>query len=366
METPCRYTFHESCSCALIIEKTNFEDIRNRISSDTNLTQNSSDDISNCFTELKHFRLNNSKNLILGHLNINSLRNKFETVKNIIEDTFDIFLISETKIDNSFPNSEFSINGYRMFRRDSNCFGGGLCLYVKDRIASKQLNSHKENTNTEAIYLEINIRKRKWLIIGTYKPPSQNNSLFLENLPNNLSTYLKGYDNILLQGDFNMTPENTNLQHFTDSSNLENLIHEAACSTGLPSCIDLIITYRKPYFKNTCVTTTGMSDFHKLIAVSLKSQVLKAPAKRKFYRNYKNFDGDNFNRHLKLKLDSLKELGYSLFKNTFIDVLNTHAPIRTKTLRANSHQFMTKALQKAIMTRSSLKNIYLKSRNEEN
>ena len=87
-----------------------------------------------------------------------------------------------------------------------------------------------------------------------------------------------------------MTPENTNLEHFTDSFNLENLIHEATCFKGLPSCkISVCInTNRKPYFKNKCVTTSGMSNFHKLTAVSLKSQVLKAPpAKRKFYRNYK-------------------------------------------------------------------------------
>ena len=118
---------------------------------------------------------------------------------------------------------------------------------------------------------------------GTYKPPSQNDSLFLENLSNNLSVYLKGYNNILLLEDFNMTPENTNLQHFTDSFNLENLIHEATCFKGFPSCIDLINTNKKPYFKNTCVATTVMSDFCKLAAASLKSQVLKAPAKRKFY-----------------------------------------------------------------------------------
>ena len=71
---------------------------------------------------------------------------------------------------------------------------------------SKQLNSHKENTDAGAIYLEINIRKRKWLIIGIYKPTSQINSLFLENLSNNIFTYLKDNDNILLPGDFNMTP----------------------------------------------------------------------------------------------------------------------------------------------------------------
>lgn len=76
--------------------------------------------------------------------------------------------------------------------------------------------------DVEAIYLEINMRKRKWLIIGTYKPSSQSDSLFLENLSNNLFTYLKDYDNMILLGDFNMTPKNTNLTHFIDSFNLEN------------------------------------------------------------------------------------------------------------------------------------------------
>ena len=152
-----------------------------------------------------------------------------------------------------------------------------------------------------------------------------------------------------------MTPESPNPQHFTGSFNLENLIHEATCFKGLPSCIDLIITNRKPCSKNTCVAkNTCVSDFHKLTAVSLKSQVLEAPAKSQFYRNYKNFDEDNFNKDLKLKLDSLEKLDYYVFENPFIDVISTHASVYTKTLRANSHQFMTKALRKAIMTRSRL------------
>ena len=51
--------------------KTNLEDILSRILNDTILTQNSSDGINNCFTELRHFRLSNPKKLILGHLKIN-------------------------------------------------------------------------------------------------------------------------------------------------------------------------------------------------------------------------------------------------------------------------------------------------------
>ena len=43
---------------------------------------------------------------------------------------------------------------------------------------------------------------------------------------------------------------------------------------------------------------------------------------------------------------------YPLFESIFIGVLNTHTRVATKKVLANNHQFMTKALRKAIMTRS--------------
>ena len=59
------------------------------------------------------FRFENPKNVIVGHRNINSLRNKFELLKPFIYNAFDIFLFSETKINNSFPNSSIRLGlGY--------------------------------------------------------------------------------------------------------------------------------------------------------------------------------------------------------------------------------------------------------------
>ena len=46
---------------------------------------------------------------IVGHLNINSIRNKFEMIVETITNS-DIFLISESKIDSAFPNMQFKIN----------------------------------------------------------------------------------------------------------------------------------------------------------------------------------------------------------------------------------------------------------------
>ena len=75
------------------------------------------------------------------------------------------------------------------------------------------------------------------------------------------------------------------------------------------------------------------------------------------------FDKNRHNEDLKSKLDSIEKLDYPLFESIFIDVLNKHAPVATKRVRANNQQFMTKALRKAIMTISRLKNAYLKTWN---
>ena len=54
-------------------------------------------------------KLSNPHKFIVSHLNINSLRNKFESIADVIQGTFDIFLLSETKIDVSLINSFASI-----------------------------------------------------------------------------------------------------------------------------------------------------------------------------------------------------------------------------------------------------------------
>ena len=56
-----------------------------------------------------------TKNLFFGHVNINSARNKFEALEFLIKDKFDIFLVSESKLDSSFLEAQLKIPGYRIF-----------------------------------------------------------------------------------------------------------------------------------------------------------------------------------------------------------------------------------------------------------
>ena len=69
------------------------------------------------------------KNIIVGQLNINSLRDIFLSVKELLSHNLDLLVINETKLDDSFPNAKFQINGYKCLGKDRNIFDGGLSLH---------------------------------------------------------------------------------------------------------------------------------------------------------------------------------------------------------------------------------------------
>ena len=82
--------------------------------------------------DLRTFCIKYPSNVIIGHLNINSIRNKFELLSFLIDGKVDIFLISETKIDGTFPTSQFLMSGYsNVYRLDRNNKGGGICILLK-------------------------------------------------------------------------------------------------------------------------------------------------------------------------------------------------------------------------------------------
>ena len=84
-------------------------------------------------------------------------------------------------------------------------------------------------TNIELQPLELGLTKWKWLILGLYKTPSLRSEIFVSEVIKALTFYSEKYDNVLLMGDFNMTPENHHLKDFTDSNDFENLVKGPTC-----------------------------------------------------------------------------------------------------------------------------------------
>ena len=96
----------------------------------------SSDDPS--FSTLKSVRRKNLYRISFAHLDINSLRNKFDAFVDQIKGNVDILLISETKLDESFLEGRFKIPGFTsLLRPDRNEFGGGIMVFVREDIPSK-------------------------------------------------------------------------------------------------------------------------------------------------------------------------------------------------------------------------------------
>ena len=61
---------------------------------------------------LKNLREKNVNRLIIAHLNINFIVNKFEALRTFVVGKIDMLLISETKIDESFPLTQFTLEGF--------------------------------------------------------------------------------------------------------------------------------------------------------------------------------------------------------------------------------------------------------------
>ena len=105
-------------------------------------------------------QLNQSEAFIM-HLNINSIQNKFEELKTLNQALqAHVLVISETKIDCSYPNSQFALQGYHMYRKDRVKGGGGLITYVSSSIPSRKLTLAKPYKTFEAIAIEAKIGRR--------------------------------------------------------------------------------------------------------------------------------------------------------------------------------------------------------------
>jgi len=284
-----------------------------------------------------------------------------DSLGTLVSDEVDILAIAESKLDDSFPISSFQLHNFKSpYRLDITDQSGGILVFVRSNIPSRQLTNYKYPKDIQIIPMEINLRKRVWLILNIYRNPTQNIAYFLENVYESILFYSK-YENIIIMGDFNLEPDNPELAYFMESNSLYNHMKSKTCwKSSAGTCIDLILSNRKYSLMHTSTVETGLSDYHSLIYTMLKSKFDKSPSTVINYRDWKNFNDINFQHDLEYNLPPIIA-NYKNFNDIFCSVLEKHAPQKTKFLRANNKPHVSKALRKAIMKRSKLKNIANKS-----
>ena len=71
--------------------------------------------------------------------------------------------------------------------------GVGIMFYVNENLPCKNLTTEIDNL-TETIFLEVNLQSSKWLFADCYKPPSQNEEFFINNLSKTINAFSTKYD----------------------------------------------------------------------------------------------------------------------------------------------------------------------------
>ena len=131
--------------------------------------------------------------------------NKFLLVDNI-------FLISESKLDCTFPLKQFYIAGFKQFRQDRNRFGGGLMLYINENIPCRPWNEHPKFPDLKLSVFVLHQSKWEWVFLGICEPQCQSYIEFLSWKNSILDTYLTTNENIILIEDYNLCVENKHLE----------------------------------------------------------------------------------------------------------------------------------------------------------
>ena len=314
---------------------------------------------------MKNIRLRNVNNIIIAQININSIRNKFDLLSHYVCGNIDIFIITETKLDKSFPSGQFLLHGYsEPFRLDRNQFGGGLLVFIREDIPCSILNI--KQLTIEALFIEINLRKKKWLLCCSYNPHKNLIVAHLREIQVALDVLSSKYENIIIIGDFNSEPKESAMIDFCQPYKMENLINNFTCykNPNKPTCIDLMLTNKPRSFKNSSVLETGLSDFHKMTLTVMRAHFVKQTPKVVYYRDYKKFSNELFRNDI-LQAQTLTETKENVQTN-IVNIFNEHAPLKKRYVRANQAPFMNKKLSKEIMTRSRLRNKFLKTKTDAN
>ena len=112
----------------------------------------------NIFDEHKDVRIKHPNKFQCVYLNINSFRNKFQSIKELLnENIVDMIIVGEIKLDETFRNGEFPVDNFHLWRADRTANGGGLLVYIRSDLACMRKNK-LECEHIESIFTEISFK----------------------------------------------------------------------------------------------------------------------------------------------------------------------------------------------------------------
>ena len=337
---------------------------------------NKNDTVDPIMTKLKVTRANNGKNLIFLHVNINSIKEKYENIDDILVKRYaDVMCITESKLSKTYLDSEFKCQGFKLYRKDKASNSGGMMVWVRSDIPQErqhQMEIVSYNHHIENMVIKLTIRKQKWYILVIYKNPKVAHQTFIDLFSNLIDKVQADAQEIIIMGDVNIDMQKKNDLMTTDICNIygmRNMIKQPTCfKKPEGTLIDPVIVLNAGRFQSPLNMHCGYSDFHNMVGCVTKIHMPPQEPVRKTYRNYKEFEEVVFKEdiqqipfHVSEVFDDPSDRYWAMGK-MYTDVLDQHAPYKTRTIKCKQVPYMHSELRKQMYKRNMAKNRYFKNK----
>jgi len=276
--------------------------------------------------------------------NARSIKNKYdELCLYINKNPHDIIVVSESWLDDSYPSSMFNIDGYRLYRADRSCDGGGVAVW--SRFPANEITCPTNKLISNILVLRFS--DSNTVLIAIYHPywgKVPQHQCILGDLQSLIDLRLLPTDKVIIAGDINDL--RLYCSNFLLSNNLIQLVDFPTRGQNTLDivCIpfDLCHLYQSP----VKVCPLGKSDHS---GISLKPKIEQQIVKRKV----KIHDYSSKNRALFMETmntidwntilphyGSVNEIA-QVFDNTLSNVFSTCFPLKCVSISSRDPPWVT-------------------------
>ena len=286
------------------------------------------------------------------------------------EKDYDVLAVSESCFNSTVSNAEIEMVGHKVTRLDRlDKTGGGVCVNTRASLKVKRLKdiSRISESGFHQLWIQIQLNLLKsFVLCVTYRPDYCPVSCFVDDFMDNYSQALTLDKPLLITGDLNCNllepgcSEAVALLDFCKGVNLTQLINEPTRVTDTSSTLlDVIITSNTNLVECSGVLPCYISD-HYLVHATLKLKVSQLPPRFVKMRSFRHYDGQQFVADLDripwdevALVDDASEM-LDQFNNKFIEVLDTHAPVKTIRIKHRCCPFVDAEIQDLMRNRNVL------------
>jgi ribonucleases P/MRP protein subunit RPP40 len=309
------------------------------------------------------------------YLNARSIVNKHKELEAYVrEENIDIIGITETWMNESISDSEMSIEGYTLLRKDRNDSekhrGGGVALYVQVDLSCVIREELYEQHFPESLWCNISCLGENTLIGVCYRAPDskQLSDLALYSLIDRASN-----DNVVIMGDFNFPeldwsrPETIDESHpFVECLSNNFLSQAVEQPTRENNYLDLVLSSDSNLIENVRVGEPFETSDHQIIRFNLVgNKVLDRVIKKSF--NYFKADYNKIRGHARamnwdtnLSLTNLED-SWAKLKGDLIEIRNKFVPVNKPIRCMPKCKWVTRKVTKLRKAKKKAWNNYIRS-----